>query len=383
AAGAEGPRGGVVAVAVGDGGAVLAGVDDEAEPPVEDVLEGVVQHAGAVARGRRLDRLRREDAAAAGDGGAWRPPARQQHLVEAAELRDRAVAVAARMRARAPRLAVPALRPGRAAGRPRGVVDRAQPVLLAELAVALDRHPDPAVEHGEGLEDLRAHVAAERAAVEAAHQLAEQEPARGMVIAGLAAGHPARLGPHGGDAGDDRVPAVLGPADLEEADARGMGEQMPDGDRALAVRGELRDVAGHRVVELEQAALPQLGDGDRGHRLDGRQPEHQVVAPQRLTGTAVAGRAVGDHLAPAGDVQLGAEMQSRAHAGENSLAGVGEPLERRGGARGVVELVEVGGRHGSDVAGGTQASVNAARFAIGPWSRSRSTGQSIPWTVPW
>src|SRR6202166_3280153 len=343
AAVAEGPRRGVVAIAVRDGGAVLAGVDDEAEPPVENVLEGVVQHAGAVARGRRLDRLRREDAGAGAGTGARSPPARQQHLVEAAELRDRAVAVAARMRARAPGLAVPALRPGRAAGRPLGVVDRAQPLLLAELAVALDRHPDPAVEHAEGLEDLRAHVAAERAAVEPAHHLAEQEPARGMVIAGLAAGHPAWLGPHGGDPGDDRVPAVLGPADVEQANARGVGEQVPQGDRALAVGRELRDVAGHRVVELEPAALPQLGDGDRGHRLAGRQPEHQVVAAQGLAGAAGGPGAVGDRLALAGDIELRAEMEALAHAGENGLAGAGEPRESRVG---VCEIVEVLGGHG-------------------------------------
>src|SRR5260370_123280 len=143
------------------------------------------------------------------------------------------------MRARAPGLAVPALRHRWAAGRPLGAVDRAQPVLLADLAEALDRHSDPAIDHADGLDDLLAHVAAERAAVEPAHHLAEQEPARGMVIAGLAAGHPARLGPHGGDAGDDRVPAVLGPADVEQPDARGMGEQVPQGDPALALRRHL------------------------------------------------------------------------------------------------------------------------------------------------
>src|ERR1700688_754624 len=160
------------------------------------------------------------------------------------------------MGARAPGLAVPALLHRRAAGRPLGVVDRADPVLLAELAVALDRHPDPRIEHAERLEDLLAHVAAEWAAVEPAHHLAEQEPARGMVIAGLAAGHPAGLAAHGGDAGDDRVPAVLGPADVEQADARGVGEQVPQGDRALAVGRELRDVAGHPGVELQPGALP-------------------------------------------------------------------------------------------------------------------------------
>ena len=58
---------GVLSKTVGYGiDAVLVGLQDEAEPPVHDVLEGLVEHADAVVRGDCLDRLRREDSHGSG-----------------------------------------------------------------------------------------------------------------------------------------------------------------------------------------------------------------------------------------------------------------------------------------------------------------------------
>src|SRR4029077_15297420 len=62
AAVAEGAGGGVMAVTVGHRlRPVLDRVDDEPQPPVEDMLEGGVDHPDAMGRGEGLDRLRQQD----------------------------------------------------------------------------------------------------------------------------------------------------------------------------------------------------------------------------------------------------------------------------------------------------------------------------------
>jgi hypothetical protein len=99
---------------------------------------------------------------------------------------------------------------------------------------------------------------------------------------------------------------------------RGVGEQMPDahrfrsghgarlGRRTRAVHphvGEGRDVAGHRVGQLEQAPLVEHQDGHRRDRL-----AHRVDAPDRVVGDGPLRLDVGDavvreqrHPAAAGD----------------------------------------------------------------------------------
>jgi hypothetical protein len=142
------------------------------------------------------------------------------------------------------------------------------------------------------------------------------------VVAGLLAGDPARLEAGAADAGEDRVPRLLGPADVEQAEAAGMGQAVADGDRLLAAGGELGEVARHRVVERQEAALPELGDGDGGERLARGEPEEEGVGRHRPPRGALADRQVGDRLAAQRDVELAAEMVPGADAvGEEGAAG--------------------------------------------------------------
>ena len=112
------------------------------------------------------------------------------------------------------------------------------------------------------------------------------------------------------------------------ADAAGMGEEMAEGDPLLAVGRELGDVPRHRIVELQQPALPELRDGHRRHRLGGGEPEHQVIAGERRAGAVLAERRVGHGLAPQRDVELRAEVEPVADPRLDRLPRPGEPVQR-------------------------------------------------------
>ena len=131
------------------------------------------------------------------------------------------------------------------------------------------------------------------------------------MIAGLLARHPARLRARAGDPRHDLVPRRRRPAGVEHADAAGVGEEVTEGDPLLAVDGEFGEVPGHRIVELQPAALPELGDGHRRDRLGGGEPEHQVVGGERLAGAVLAERRVGHPLAAERDVELRPQMEPR------------------------------------------------------------------------
>jgi len=90
------------------------------------------------------------------------------------------------------------------------------------------------------------------------------------VVAGLLPRHPARLRLRAGDAGHDLLPGGGGPAGVEHPDAGGVGEEVAESDPLLAVNGELREMPGDRVVEIQEPALPalpKLRHGHRRHRL--------------------------------------------------------------------------------------------------------------------
>ena len=216
-------------------------------------LEGAVEHPDPVGGGRAP-----RPSAARGSVAPSPAAAAEQHLVEAPELADRPVAVAARRAADDVGLAVPAA--GAAASEALGLgavhLADARRRRRAKRSRGMPTHES---RHAQGLEDLLAHVAAKVPAVEAPHHLAEDEPARAQVVARLLARLPARLGPRPADVVDDLLPARLRPADVEQPDAAGVGQHVAQGDPVLAAGAELRQVAGDRIVELEEARAPTAG----------------------------------------------------------------------------------------------------------------------------
>ena len=97
------------------------------------------------------------------------------------------------------------------------------------------------------------HIPVVVAAIESADDLTQDVPACVRAVPGLFARDPATLLPCRTDPGDDLVPRCYRPAGVDPAEAGGMGEDMPEGDRFLAVLSELGNVPGDRVV---QASFP-------------------------------------------------------------------------------------------------------------------------------
>ena len=75
----------------------------------------------------------------------------------------------------------------------------------------------------------------------------------------------------------------------------GVGEQLPEGDGALATSGEGRQVRRHRGVEVEAAAFHLLEHRDRGEQLGHRREVEDAVATHRhlLVGRELGACAVG------------------------------------------------------------------------------------------
>ena len=155
-------------------------------------------------------------------------------------------------------------------------------------AVALDHvggHADPAVVHAERLEHLVAHVGLEAAAVEPPDDLGQDRHPAGQVVSRPPARDPVGFALDRADAGDGLVPvpgAGRGARHRVAApDPGGVREQVPEGDRVLAVGAELGHVPHDRVVELERAALPLLRDRHRDAGLGHREPDDQGVGRHR------------------------------------------------------------------------------------------------------
>ena len=179
------------------------------------------------------------------------------------------------------------------------------PMRGAVAGVHVDRHAHPAVVHAERQEHLVAHVVLEAPTVDAAHDLGEQRHARGEVVAGALARHPVLLGLDAADRLDHLVPVGVARRvavqEVGAADARGVGEQVAQRDRVLARLRELGDVLGDRVVELEGAALPLLGDRDRDRGLGHREPGDQRLGSHGHAGARLAGAEVGHRRRPRSD----------------------------------------------------------------------------------
>lgn len=107
-----------------------------------------------------------------------------------------------------------------------------------------------------------------------------------------------------------------------------MGEEVAQGDPLLAMDAELGDVLRYRIVQLQLVPLPELGDGNRPHGFGGGEPEHQVVAGERLAGPVLAHGAVSPDFAVEGDVDLGSEVEPFTDPLLDRLPGSGERLQR-------------------------------------------------------
>ena len=306
----EGAARGVPAVRVGHIRiAVHRRVRDHAESPVHLLAKGLIDEPHAMAGGDRLDGLRQQDARPAALSAG------EQRLVQTPELPRRAEAVAARRAARDPWLVVPSV----VARRSRlGVPHRRDPRSVGVEAIG--RHADPAVVEPERLEDHFAHVALERPAVGAAHDFAEHEPARLLVIAGTLTRYPARLETAAADSRQDLLPGIFRPTDVEHAEAGRVRQAVAQGDRFLAARRELGKESRDAVVERQQAALPELCDGDRRRRLARGRPGHEVLRGERLTGACLADGAVLDHFAVARNIGLRPEVQAGGNSARELVA---------------------------------------------------------------
>ena len=236
--------------------------------------------------------------------------AAEQHLVEAGQLARGAAPTAAGDAARHERGVVEHVQ--RHCDPRGGVVHRADARAVGRMDVG--GHADPAVDHAERLVDLLAHVVLEAATVDAAHHLGEQRHARGEVVPRALARHPAVLRLHAADRLDDLLPVrVARRVALEEvggSDARGVGEQVAQRDRVLALLRELGDVVGDAVVDLEVAALPLLRDRHRDARLGHREPRDHRLGRHRHPGARLADAEVGDGFAVERHVQLRTEVQA-------------------------------------------------------------------------
>ena len=123
-----------------------------------------------------------------------------------------------------------------------------------------------------GRGDFLAEELANRPAVDAAHELADQVPVGQRVIA--VGGPRFPPGRFVGERGRHRRPVVEGLARQRLADPRqprGVAEEVARRDRLLAVRGELGPVARDRRVDVELAAIDQHVRAQRGDRLGGRE----------------------------------------------------------------------------------------------------------------
>jgi hypothetical protein len=84
----------------------------------------------------------------------------------------------------------------------------------------------------------------------------------------------------------------------------------------------------HAVIEVEFAPLPQLRDGHRAHRLDGRKPQHQRVGRHRHAASRFTKSEVGHHLTAKRYIDLRADVQAFGHALCYDFRGTRQYIER-------------------------------------------------------
>lgn len=186
------------------------------------------------------------------------------------------------------------------------------------------------VGHAQGEADVMSDVVVDGLVGEALDDFAQEIPGGVGGVAGGVAGDEARFGAGGADSGDDVVPGGVGPTGVHQAEGRGVGEDVAEGDAVLVVLGEFGDEAGDGVVDVEEALFPELSDGDGGEGFSGGEPEDEGVGGHGLGGEVIgvgSGEAegeVGDGLGVLGDVELGADVESGFDAGFDGGEGVVE-----------------------------------------------------------
>lgn len=218
---AKSAAGGVGAELVGSGGiAIDAGIDHEAQAPVDDGIEGFVERVDTMAGGHGFDGLGGEE------GGV----AVEERLVEAGKFADGAADTAAR--------------PGAGEGGGGFGAEIGGGIFFGDLhdgqavgvlGLLFGGHGDEGAIHAEGIEDVLAEVIAEGLVAQALDDFAQEIPGDvGGVAGGFATG-PAGFGASGADSLDHLGPGGVGPAGVCEAEGGGVGEEMAEGDGVFAM----------------------------------------------------------------------------------------------------------------------------------------------------
>ena len=118
----------------------------------------------------------------------------------------------------------------------------------------------------QGPKDLLGAVYIQRLPRDPVHDLAQGDK---IDVAVMEPGARRPDGPVGGN--DRQRPFITRPAVVGihvGPQTGGVGQELPDGDAALAVGGEFRPIPGHRVIEAQAAGIGQLHDGrGGGHHL--------------------------------------------------------------------------------------------------------------------
>ena len=191
--------------------------------------------------------------------------------------------------------------------RRRGAVD-ARHALRRDVVGQPDEEVEP-----ERIGDLLGEEAPQRAVlrVDPPEQLALVPAERDPVVAMARARLPGRLLRRDGRADAVEVEQVGElEALVDRAQARLVRQQLPHRDALLAGGAELRPVARHGLVVVEQPAAVRDGERDRRHALGGREPrDERALLPRRARhGVAVAAPQVDDLAAVAVDGAGGAEL---------------------------------------------------------------------------
>ena len=183
-----------------------------------------------------------------------------------------------------------------------------------------------------------------------AHHLAQQQAEGDPVVA---VGRPRLPGRGGGGEGGGHGVEVVPPGGVfhhglvagEVDHPRGVGEDLAQGDAALAVGGELRPVGGHGALEVDGPALGQGLDGEGGGPFGGGEDHRHGVGLPGDAGPGLAAPQIGDqtvlheggesgaHLAPfheVGGEGVGHRFEPGGHRPRGAtVMGWGRALRRR------------------------------------------------------
>jgi hypothetical protein len=89
-----------------------------------------------------------------------------------------------------------------------------------------------------------------------------------------------------------------------------VGEAVADRNVFFTATGEVGEELGEGVVEFEEFAFPEPGDGGGGLGFTGGEPGAGGVVGEEAAGLGFGEDGVGDDLAVQGDVEGGAEVEA-------------------------------------------------------------------------